>query len=168
MDWWAAGGTALVVPVQEAERVVGDLRRLHSQSGRDGMTAHVTLAAPLVPIAPFLPELRTAASRFDPFSFRLATVGRFTSAVYLEPDPAEPFVGLAKTLRAIVPAEPAPDGRIVPHVTIASRVERSVLDEVEATVSALLPLHARATELAVYIRGDDLRLRVHETIPLGR
>ena len=47
--WRLPGATAIVVPVPEAEAVVGDWRRLHTPSGAEGVPAHVTLLAPFIP-----------------------------------------------------------------------------------------------------------------------
>src|SRR5688500_3096500 len=121
MGWWDPGATAIVVPVLEAEAAIGELRRLHSPSGRDGMVAHVSLLAPLGAVD-YVAVAQTAARR-APFTFRLAAVARFASAVYLAPDASVPLVVLAEKLRARMPADPLPGGRMIPHVTIASRVD---------------------------------------------
>jgi hypothetical protein len=167
MDWWSPGGTALVVPVPEAEHVVGDFRREHSPSGRDGMIAHVSLLQPLVDWATIAREhlatFREEAARFAPFEVRFARFSRVPAAIALAPEPAGPFARLAEALRAhVLAAAPVP-----PHLTIASRVADAVLDEIERAVAPSLPITATAREILLYERGDDRRLHVRETIPLG-
>ena len=164
MRWWDPGATAIVVPVHEAEPVIGELRRLHSPSGRDGMIAHVSLLAPLAGVD--YDAVEEVAAEHRAFPFRLAEVGRFESAVYLAPDPAEPFVALAEALRDRIPAEPVPGGRVIPHVTIASRVEAAVLDDVEERVRPLLPITATARTISVLERGADLRWRELRSVAL--
>jgi len=169
MSWWEPGATAIVVPVPEAEAVLGALRRVHSPSGRDAMIAHVTLLSPTRAWRGDAAAVCEIATAFAAFAFRLARFGRFPSALYLRPEPAEPFAAVADALRAVVPAEPMPGGTMIPHLTIASRVaDDDVLDELEAHVSPLLPIEATATEVVVYERGDDLGLRVRDSFALGR
>lgn len=157
MGWWDPGATAIVVPIIEAEVVIGDLRRAHSPSGRHGMIAHVSLLAPLAAVDH--DAVHEVAAGQPAFSFRLAAVGRFESAVYLAPEPPEPFEALATALRAHTPAEPLPGGRMIPHVTVASRVDSAALDKLEERVRPLLPIEATAREISVLERGSDLRWR---------
>ena len=172
MDWWSPGGVAIVLAVPAAEAVIGDARRTHSPSGRDGMTAHVTLLAPLVDWrtieASHLGAAAAVAAAFGRFPFRLERFGRFPSALYLAPDPPEPFVELARALRRVVPAEPPRGGKMIPHVTVASRVEEeTTLNELEREIAAALPIEAVATQVDIYERGDDLALRVRASLALG-
>lgn len=157
MSWWEPGATAIIVPVLEAEAVIGELRRLHSPSGRDGMIAHVSLLAPVAGVD--YEAVREVAAEQPAFSFCLAEVGRFESAVYLAPDPPEPFEVLATALRLRMPAEPLPGGRMIPHVTVASRVEAATLDEVEQRIQTLLPIEATARTISILERGPDSHWR---------
>ena len=95
-DWGRPGATALVVPFPEAEAVMGDFRRAHTPSGRDGMPAHATIIAPFIHASSIgLPEsatIRDTLRRFVAFDVSLEAFGCFEhiGCLYLEPDPSEP------------------------------------------------------------------------------
>ena len=118
--------SAFIVNVREAEPYVGELRKRFDPSASLGVPAHITVLYPFMS-----PELVTAAvsrqaqevlSRFAPFDFRLKKVGRFPGSVFLEPDPAEPFIALAHALAHAFPDWPPYGGQqhaVVPHLTVA-------------------------------------------------
>ena len=75
------------------------------------MPAHVTLIYPFVDdsqlVARQVRELEAVLSTFSQFDVRFATFGRFDGApsvLYLEPDPAQPFVDMIEAI-----AEQFPD-----------------------------------------------------------
>lgn len=159
---FVAGQTALVVTVPEAEDVVGEFRREHDQSAAFGVPAHVTVLFPFLPAesidAAVLAELRHLFGTVPPFDLSFERTGRFPDVLHLEPQPSEPFRELTSAVAARWPTHPPYGGQfadVVPHLTVAQSDDQSVLDDIERTVNARLPLAARVT--AVRLLGFDAR-----------
>jgi len=140
--------TVIVVPVLNAEPLVGAFRRLHTEDGAEGMPAHVTLLAPFVDSGRLdVGALRAEIARFPPFELTLGRLDRFDGpqeVLYAVPDPAEPFVHMTEALSArfgVLPYEGAHD-EIVPHLTIAISADAVVLERIEAELAPSLPLAA--------------------------
>jgi hypothetical protein len=163
--------SALVIPVPEAEALVGDLRLAHDPSAEAGIPAHVTLLYPFVePSAigeEMFEDLRTMFAATAPFHFRLVEPRWFEGEVlYLAPEPAVPFVWMTERLASRFP-EHAPYGgafdEIVPHLTVAMRGSA----EMETELRAGLPLAAVASEVLLLVEGADDRWSVRERFPIG-
>lgn len=143
--------SALVVPVPLAEPVVGSWRDRLDPSAARGVPAHVTVLYPFVPPDAIDDdvEARVAAvvGRFAAFPVRFAAIGRFPGVVYLEPDPAEPFVALTAAITSEWPSHPPYGGRfdtVVPHLTVAHGKEpRGLARELARS----LPLDTTAEEV---------------------
>jgi 2'-5' RNA ligase len=165
--------SALLVPVEEAEPVVGALRRVYDPVAQHGVPAHVTVLYPFVPpdeitddtVAAVASALRDERA----FPFQLATVGRFPDGVlYLAPDPSESFLALTRLLAAAFPACPPYGGRfevVVPHLTVAD-CDGAPLDEIEAKLAARLPIAAHAARVDLIVEGADQRWTVRASFPL--
>jgi hypothetical protein len=70
--------TVVVVPVPDAEALVGALRRRHTEDGGEGMPAHVTLLAPFVEHDRLdVPTFAAELARFPPFHLALRRLARF-------------------------------------------------------------------------------------------
>jgi len=143
--------SALIVTVQEAEPVVGQLRERLDPAAREGVAPHVTILFPFADpreiTAKTLSLVKTAITGFSPFSFELTEVSRFPDTLYLAPDPAEPFISLTRAVAAAFPQFPPYGGQfsdIVPHLTVAH--------------GDLRELGAAHSELAVKLSEHD-RLR---------
>lgn len=120
--------SALLVLVPEAERWVADLRALHDPVASLGVPAHITLLFPFLPPEAIGDRERSAlAGLFGSvasFAFRLNRMGRFPQTVYLEPEPAGPFVALTAALAKAFPSCPPYGGQfgeVVPHLTISDK-----------------------------------------------
>jgi 2'-5' RNA ligase len=148
--------TAIIVPVPEAEPIVGRWRRRYTPSGAAGMPAHITLLVPFTD-SDFLGAERTRGveevlGRFGPIDLALAATGYFEgplSVLYLEPRPAAPFRAMTAALVNAFPEHPPYGGahlQIVPHLTVATRLGRERLAAIEAEVAAALPITARPSE----------------------
>ena len=146
--------TALVVPVPEAEPIVGSWRWRYASDAAAGMWAHVTIIYPfressLIGAEAVSCITRVAAS-VARFAFTLARVEYFRSpavVLYLAPEPAAPFEALARNLASEFPDAPPYRGEfeeIVPHVSIADEEDPEILAAIEADVSAHLPILATA------------------------
>jgi hypothetical protein len=144
--------SAVILPILDAGPVVEDLRWRYEPQARYGLPTHITLLSPFAhPSAvgeatAALEELFRLVPAFD---FSLVEVRRFPAAVYLHPEPAEPFVQLIDRLARRWPEFPPYGGAfstVIPHVTVAARVADDVLDLVDRNVARHLPIRCRATE----------------------
>jgi len=142
--------SSIVLPVEEAEAIVGHLRERYDPAARSGMPAHITL------LYPFVPPIRTAAEievlgrlflSIPEFEFALTDVRHFPATAYLHPDPPDAFVRLTEIITQRWPDYSPYRGAfstVVPHLTVADHVNRDVLDSVERAVSIHLPIKCRA------------------------
>jgi 2'-5' RNA ligase len=164
----------LIVPVPEAEPLVGHWRLEHDPPAPFGIPAHITLLFPFRP-AYWLGEQGVAdlAAFFctvQPGNFALTHIGRFTAGVlYLAPEPAEPFVELTKQLSErfdLLPYGRATSGRN-PHLTVARHEDPSFLDRVADALTPSLPLEFTMREAWLMERDTTGYWHRTETFTLG-
>ena len=161
---------ALAVPA-----AVESIRRRNVPVATAGVPPHVTILSPFVPTAQLGPAVRArlavaigAATAFD---VRFESVGRFPDALYLEPDPAQPFreliVAVCEAFPALPPyGDPALRPRdIEPHLTIAIG-DGSGFDALAAAVGSVLPVSRRVAAVTVVAEGGDGRWRTRWRLPL--
>jgi SAM-dependent methyltransferase len=168
----AADVSALYVAVDEAEPVVGELRRRWDPAGL-AVAAHVTVLFPfLAPAAidagveAHLDEIVAAVPAFE---VEFARVGRFPNVVWLAPDPAAPFARLTDAVAARWPDHPPYGGafdEVVHHLTVADGAPASVLDALEAALPASLPVRSHVREVALSVRERGT-WTVRRRYPLG-
>src|SRR5215213_340552 len=93
------GQTAVIVPVPEAEPVVGRWRARHDAAATAGVPAHVTVVYPFLS-ADRVDEaaLREEVGSLPAFAATFASTGRFPDLLYLAPEPADPFRALTGAL----------------------------------------------------------------------
>jgi 2'-5' RNA ligase len=122
--------SALVVVVPEAEPLVGALRARFDPSALIGMSAHITILFPFMPVERLTPDilekLGTVVGSYVEFEFRLEKIGRFPQTTYLAPEPPEPFAAITAALAREFPAYPPYAGRFpatIPHLTVADQNE---------------------------------------------
>jgi hypothetical protein len=163
--------SALIVPVPEAEPVVGGWRARHDPSASGGMPAHVTVLYPFRPPDEIdrvtEDELSLLASRLPSFHFELARVGRFPGVLYLGPEPQHAFVELTHKITARWPDYPPYHGEfdeVVPHLTVSQGSEPSGLAD---ELSEKLPIGAVAKEIQLMTQDSDGRWSVRARFPLG-
>lgn len=169
------GETAIVVTVEAAEPAVARFRRAHTPSGAHGMPAHVTLLYPFANserlAAAIVRDLRQEVSRFSSFAFSLPRLDRFdgpTTVLYAVPAPPEPFVELTEALVVrfgFLPYEGA-HSDVVPHLTIASSDDPTVLAAIETEVARSLPIVAVVTSVEVWEHRPDGWRMIHR-VALG-
>jgi 2'-5' RNA ligase len=163
--WTSPGAAAIVVPFPEAQAAIGELRRAHTPSGREGMYAHATLIAPFVHASRLgardVVVIRKALRPFEPFEVTLASFGCFEhiGCLYLEPDPRATLVAMTEALLAAYPeVDYPPEGlEIVPHVTIGGHLSEARQDEIKKQVAPQLPIRGVADRVALVERGEDGR-----------
>jgi 2'-5' RNA ligase superfamily protein len=169
------GASAIVVLTPEAEPLIGEIYRVHSQAGADGMTPHITLLVPFVPAAELDvavdSRLRAVFASFGPFEYALTRLDRFEGSVlYLAPEPSSPFVELTNALWRAFPEYPPYGGihdDVVPHATVAESDDETLLARITADLEPQLPLLCRAEVATIVERGADLRWRPRVAFPLG-
>ncbi len=157
----------MIVEVPEAEPAVGEWRRRHAADAKLGIPAHVTLLFPFVPVSELganaEEQLAKLLAATAPFNFVLACTGRFPKTLYLEPEPAAPFVRLTELLAAKWPEHPPYGGEfdsVVPHLTVAESEDESLLGRIAAEAASRLPIEATARSAQLY--EEDAEGRWHE------
>ena len=160
--------SVVVVPLDEARVLTTPWRGPHS------LDAHVTIAAPFLDpsviddhVVRSLHTCLADVPSFDVVFRRVAWFGE--RVVYVAPDDPTPFEALARTVARCFPAQtPADDtGTYVAHLTVAKNRPASELTRAATSSAALLPLRARATDVALYLvdRASG-SWRVRARIPL--
>ena len=154
--------TALVVPIPEAEPLVGSYRSRHDPSGAWGMPAHVTILTPFVPPArlddPILAELAALFADMPKLSCRFEKTGHFPGVLYLAPEPVDGFREMTKRLVERYPECPPYAGAhkdVVPHLTVLHDCADCLCQRVAPCLEAELPLAAQVTEVMLYQGGNE-------------
>lgn len=154
--------TAIVVLVPELEPLVGSAQE---------MPPHVTLLYPFVDdadAASVTAEVVQALARFAPFEVSFTAVRRWPETLYLEPEPAAPFVAITEALVSAFPSYPPYAGayeEIVPHLTVAHG-DPGGFDAVETELAPMLPVRVRV-ERAWLMAEDSSGWRRHTPFPLN-
>lgn len=144
--------SGILLPVPEAEAVVGHLRWLHDAQARYGVPAHITLLYPFAhpsTVGDAVAALQQLFSSVPAFEFSLVEVRRFPATAYLHPEPSATFLQLTEMLVRQWPEFPPYGGAfspVIPHLTVADHVATDVLDTVDQDVAVHLPIRCRATE----------------------
>lgn len=165
--------SALLVPVPEAEPCVGRHRVRHDPVAVRGVPAHITVLFPFMPPPTItddaLERVREALGGFSPFQFSLTRLERFPEgALYLAPDPAEPFVRLTAALVEQFPAFRPYGGAyadVIPHLTVAKLPGAATPDEVN-DIRRCLPIEAEAREIVCMIENDERRWQMRSRFAL--
>jgi 2'-5' RNA ligase len=162
--------SAVLIPVPQADSVVGRWRFEYDPVAAAGVPAHVTLVVPWLPPAEItesdLSELEEELADVAAFDFTLTRVDWFGRRVlWLAPEPAEPFLKLTHRLADRFHTPPWDDefDEVVPHLTVAHASDGVELVPIAADVSTRLPLRCRAEEVWVMVGGSgrwDLRHRI--------
>jgi 2'-5' RNA ligase len=168
--------SAFAVNVPEAEPYVGALRERFDPSAKLGVPAHITVLYPFMSpeqiTEAVLGNVRLALSSAATFTFCLVKFGRFPGALYLAPQPTEPFIGLTERLVRQFPDHLPYGGQydcIVPHLTVAQagEAEHSLA---EAHLATSLPprtgIQASCNEV-VLIENSSGRWKHMHSFPLA-
>ena len=169
--------SGLVVPVPEAEDLVGSWRMENDPSAPNGAPAHVTLLFPFRPadrVDDTVGDVRTVLRSVRRQPFQLTHIGVFPGVVWLAPEPAELFRDLTRRLVDRFPECQPYDGafrQIVPHLTAIDHTGRDrspggVRDAFVARADASLPIESELREVILLVEGDDGRWSTHTTFPL--
>jgi 2'-5' RNA ligase len=164
--------SAVLVPVPEADAVVGRWRHQHDPVAAAGVPAHITLIVPWLPpdeiTAADLIELDEALQDIKAFDFALDHVEFFGRRVlWVAPVPPAPFLSLTSRLADRFGTPPWEDefDEVIPHLTVAHASDGVELAPVAAEVSRGLPLACRAEEIWVMV-GDGSRWELRHRVQL--
>jgi hypothetical protein len=157
--------SVLLVPFPEvADAVEPWLERSVDSKPSHGIRAHVTLLFPCPAEIDGIREVLEDAAAFD-VEFRVLRRFPETPTLYLEPEPAEPFMRAAEALVERFPDWPPYGGvhdAIVPHLTVAAG---DLCDAAEAEVVSRLPLRGRAREAALLTEVEPQRWESQARFP---
>ena len=149
------------------------LRRRHDRAASAGAQPHVTVLYPFIPCASLTPDVRdelaVVAAGVDPFTVWFTAVRRFEGVVWIEPEPADPFLALTAAVVARWPDYPPYGGifdSVVAHLTIAE-FDVAPLAEIEAEAARYLPFSAAAERLELWCQDDLGVWRPRWRWPLG-
>jgi 2'-5' RNA ligase len=168
--------SAIVVPFAGLEPTVGRWRRALTADGAQSMPTHVTLIYPFVPRTQLrdhlIAALREVLATFSPFDVRFEAFARFDAdppVLYLQPDPAQPFLELIAAIAARFPDHPPFAGihdPIIPHLTVAQTRDASAMRAAEESVARHLPLTAAAHSVHIMEHRPADGWRTHTAIAL--
>jgi 2'-5' RNA ligase len=164
---------AIIVPVPEAEPLVGAWRHQYDPSAPRGVPAHVTLLFPFLAAAEVgadgLAFLDDLFARTTPVEARLVEVREFPGVLYLAPEPADWFVALTQALSVRFGLLPygGVHERVIPHLTIAQGADPTVLVEITAQVGPRLPIGFAASEVWLMEQRDQGHWQHQATFAIG-
>ena len=154
--------SAVIVPVPEAEPLVGKFRASLDRSAEWGVPAHVTIIYPF--LAPDrlgseeLRRLRDAVASVSPFDVVFPQVRWFAkTVVWLAPEPPDGFRALINAVWSAFPDCPPYGGAFaasVPHLTVGRDADLEAMSAAGGAVSARLPLSA-SVSAACLLQGSD-------------
>jgi hypothetical protein len=135
--------SALVIPVPQADPVVGRWRRLYDWSAARGLDSHITVLFPIdgsIDLEERYRGLQSVFSEHASFKFILREPRRYKDYVYFSPDPIEPFLRLTETAKAVLPEiVPYTDvsGCVTPHLTVAYSRDENILRRIYAGLTGV-------------------------------
>lgn len=166
--------SALVVLIPEAEATVHDARLRHDPMAARGVPSHVTI------LHPFRAVLDTDTSErvgdlcrgTTRFTATFDSVGRFSGGVvYLAPTPWAAFAALTQAFARQFPDCPPYGGAYpdpVPHLTVASGVDGSLADSLEAELLPHLPISTVVQGITLLREDDQGMWTVDRSWPLSK
>lgn len=165
--------TALVLPLDGAEKRFGDLRRANVHELTAYVPAHVTLAHPLPPageLGQALARFRQLFGREAPFDLTLDGFGTFDEArvLYLHARPAERLKTLAEACFAACPGAAPEWPEHIFHMTLVqgganlAAAEQAVLNR----FGGELPMTERVSRAELYARSPG-GWRLKEVLPFA-
>lgn len=167
--------SAVLIPVPQADSVVGRWRFEYDPVAAAGVPAHITLVVPWLPPSEItdadLAELESELADVHAFNFTLDRVDWFGRRVlWVAPEPAEPFLKLTDRIAERFHTPPWEDefDEVVPHLTVAHASDGVELVPIAADLTTRLPVECRAEQVWVMVGGGgrwDLRHRI--LLPTG-
>jgi hypothetical protein len=160
----------LLIPVREADSVIGRWRYEQDPLATAGVPAHVTLIVPWVEptliTGETLEDLDSVLHEVKAFEFELTHVDWFGRRIlWAAPEPEQPFLELISLLsgRYGTPPWAGQFDRVIPHLTIAHAGAQGRIVAAAADVAVRLPLRCNAEEVWVMVGGGEIWAVVHKT-----
>lgn len=103
-------------------------------------------------------DLGALLGEHSPFTVRFDRCRRFPGVLYLAPTPDQPFRTLTEAVAARWPEAPPYGGQfaeIIPHLSVAHGQQAHVYDEVEAALTAGLPVTANVASVGLFVSDGD-------------
>jgi 2'-5' RNA ligase len=164
---------AVIVPVPEAERLVGAWRARYDPSAVRGVPAHVTLLYPFLAASElgadgfvFLEQLFATTA---PVEARLVSAEQFPGVLYLAPEPVAWFVALTHTLSAhfgLLPYGGVHES-VIPHLTVAQGANPATMTEIAAQAAIHLPITFTVGEVWLMEQRDQGYWQRQATFTVG-
>jgi len=152
--------TALLITVPDMPTVIRDTRLRLDPGAALGVPEHVTVMYPFLHPndvgEAIVDRLEKICSETAGFEFSLTEVRWFGEAVlWLAPHPEDPFRMLSLLVEREFGTRPYGGAydEITPHLTIGDHGPVDQMRGAQDLVAPLLPIHARATELALFQGG---------------
>ena len=168
--------SAVIVPVPQAEGIVGEHRARLDRAASWGVPAHVTVVHPFVPPdrlgAGHLRALADAVRSVPRFDVVFAEVRWFgEDVVWVAPRPDRGFRALIDAVTEAFPDFPPYGGVFddpVPHLTIGAHADRGALSAAAREVGGRLPF-AAPVDVVHLLQGSDAPGAWHRVaeLPLG-
>ena len=153
---------SILMPVPEAEAIVGPFREDGDWSSAHGVSPHITLAGPW-PLSLRLPTLalEDAAAAIRGTQFALAEVGALGDAICLFPEDDGKLLRWRASILSAVGAADAVDEKWRPHLTVCRGVNAETIQAVERAISPGLPLDCEVPGLllAQLVGNGDVKMR---------
>lgn len=168
-----ANESAVILAIPEVEPIVGPLRLQYDRVARLGVPAHITLLYPFRPAETVADEIKTLGelcASIPAFSFCFTEVRRFPATAYLYPDKFETFAQITEALVKLWP-DCRPYGGafadIVPHLTVADKVDTKTLGELESFLRLQLPIKCMAKEVLLMTSDEAGMWSIMARFPLS-
>lgn len=157
--------STIIIPVPEAEELVGAYRDRYDPVARAGIPAHITLLYPFLDREAItrksVTEVREVFQSFQPFDFFFAEARRFPGVLYLHPQPKIEFIRMTLALVNHFPDHPPYKGAyssIVPHLTVAHVDDAVALEaiavEFQSHAGSYLPMKSRVEEIWLMVKRN--------------
>jgi 2'-5' RNA ligase len=155
--------SAVLVPVLDTGPLVRELRLQYDPSAKAGVPPHVTLMFPFLPPSELteanVNALAVLLSGEERFEFSLTRVREFDQGVvYLEPEPAEPFILLTRKigdLFDLLPFGGEFGDTAVPHLTVTTPESGMTRQQIAAHFEPVLPIRTTANQGWLMV-GDNI------------
>jgi hypothetical protein len=155
--------SALIVPVPQADPIVGAFRAALDSGAALGVPAHVTVLYPFIPVAILdddtIGQLRALFAGLGAFEFSLASIGWFDhQVVYLRPQPDAALRGMTRLVAERWPAWPPYGGMHAdptPHLTIGDNGDVVAMRRAAEAVSRHLPLRVEVSRVELYAGSEE-------------
>ena len=155
----------LIILVPEAEDFLRSFRKNYDSLADVEVPAHITINMPFSPSKKLDSRLEEILTDlffgFAAFKFSLTAVRRFPEALYLTPEPEEPFKNIITAVAKRFPESPPYEGRfedIIPHLTVAHLEDTEEIDAISGVLitaaAEALPIHGVVRSVVLIAKVD--------------